>query len=328
MGLKEILLEINDETSVINSPTFDIISRDARILPSLDDSDLTFANFDTNSKKVKMIETCVLYIDIRRSTKLNFEHQRPTLVKLYCSFIKGVTKCAEFFGGKVKNIVGDRVMFLFEPEGCCKNAVDAAVLLNTFCTYILNKYFKLNEVSCGIGIDFGKMMAAKAGSVKHGVKKAEHQSIVWLGPPANVASKLADVANKNISRRIVLVGRYNQYGGRFWSDLEIDDFFESLESTYTWPMVARFKYPYGNIWTFFKTLAFRYYPTILMTKKVYDGYRTICSDDSAIRKRLWKPQKISEIESYGIVYGGNVIYIFGKDLHRDKGNQPLFARKK
>lgn len=315
MGLKELLIEVNEETNVINSPSFDIISRDARSLPSLDDCDLTFADFDTKSKKVKVIDTCVLYIDIRQSTKLNFEHQRPTLVKLYCSFVKGATKCAEFFGGKVRNIAGDRVMVLFEPEDCCKNAVNAAVLLNTFCTYILNKYFKLSRVVCGIGIDFGKMMAAKSGSIKRGVKKTEHQSLVWLGPPANVASKLADVANKTISRRIVTVGQESPYVGKFWSNLEIDEFFESLESTYTWPMVARFKYPYGNIWTFFKSFAVRHYPAILMTKRVYDKYRIACPDDIAIRNKLWKPRKISEVESCGMVFGGDVIFRFGKELH-------------
>lgn len=161
MGLKEVLTEVNGETNVINSSNFNISVRDTLTLPSLDDSDITFENFDDNSKKVKLVETCVMYTDIRQSTKLNIEQKPVTLSKLYSSFVRGTIKCAMHYGGKVRNIVGDRVMVLFDPADCFKNAVNTAILLNTFSIFILNRHFKNDEIRCGIGIDYGKMLATK-----------------------------------------------------------------------------------------------------------------------------------------------------------------------
>lgn len=322
-----MLIEINDETNAINSPDFEIAVVDTRNLPSIDDTALTFANFDDKSKKVKLVKTCVVYIDIRRSTKLSFEHQRQTLAKLYSSFVRGVIKCADHFGGKVRNIIGDRVMILFDPEDCFENAVNTAILLNTFSIYVLNKHFRKDAVRCGIGIDYGNMMVTKTGTIKRGIGSSEYKSLVWLSQAANIASKLADVANKTMSRTIVKLGQYYPFISEYsWIDLEIDDFFDNLQSTYSWPIIARFKEPYRNVFSFFKTRAFKHYPAILMTKSVYNGYKAACPQDDSVRKRWWRPRKISEVPTSGVIYGGDVIFTFGRELNKEKRNRRLFLR--
>ena len=35
--------------------------------------------------------------------------------------------------------------------------------MNTICKGVLNKHFKQKEVTCGIGIDYGRMLATKTG---------------------------------------------------------------------------------------------------------------------------------------------------------------------
>ena len=69
---------------------------------------------------MKLLETTVLYIDMRRSTELSFKHQKHTVAKLYSAFVRAMTRCASIFGGEVRGIVGDRLV-LFEPENCFAN---------------------------------------------------------------------------------------------------------------------------------------------------------------------------------------------------------------
>jgi hypothetical protein len=68
--------------------------------------------------------------------------------------------------------------------------------MNTVCKYIINERFKANEVTCGIGIDHGNMLATKTGIRRHGFEQPNYRNLVWLGRPANTASKLTDLANK------------------------------------------------------------------------------------------------------------------------------------
>jgi adenylate cyclase len=313
--LKDVLLEVNDETKVINSTNFNIDVTRAVCLPSLDDSDITFEIFDNMTKRAKVVATCVLYVDIRKSTRLNFEHNAETLSKLYSSFIRGTIKCAMHFSGKVRNIIGDRVMILFDPENCFANAVKTAILLNTFSNYILNRHFKDDSIQCGIGIDYGPMLATKTGTIKRESDSYEYKSLVWLGQPANVASKLADIANKRFFRTKVRLEQYNPFTYQWHTtQQELEEFFDSLELTYSYPIIARFREPYWNVLRFFKTLVYNSYSPILMTKAVYDGFSNSCPQEESVRGKWWKPRKVKVGGYNGIVYQGGVFFTFGKEL--------------
>jgi hypothetical protein len=109
----------------------------------------------------------------------------------------------------VRGIIGDRVMVLFNPSTAHTDAVNTEILMNTICKNVLNERFKQNEVTFGIGIDYGRMLATKTGVRRHGYERHNYRSLVWLGRPANVASKLTDLANKTThhSREIVREAR-------------------------------------------------------------------------------------------------------------------------
>jgi hypothetical protein len=313
MAIKEFLLEVNDETKAIISDNFKMELTSAFTSPSVDDQGITFEDFDNKNKKAKIIETCVLHIDLRQSTKLNIEQSPLDLAKLYSCFIRGSIKCAEFYNGEVKNIAGDRLMILFSPDKCFENAVNAAILLHTFSSYILNRNFKNAQIQCGIGIDFGKMLVMKTGTIKHGSANSEYKSLVWLGPPANIASKLADLANKSFSRPVINIGKsYPGISGLDWSKKEIDDFFSGLEMTYSSPIIAQFKEPF--IFSFFKSVAYTNYLAILMTDKVYNGFKLACPSDQSITNKWWKPRRINIGGYNGLIYEGAVYFIFAEKL--------------
>jgi class 3 adenylate cyclase len=157
---------------------------------------------------------CVLYIDIRRSTDLNLSHRATTVAKLYSAFIRAMTRVARYHKGHVRGIIGDRLMVIFDTRNAFVNAVYCAIFMNTVSKYIINRHFKANEVTCGIGIDAGNMLATKTGVRRHGSEQANYRNLVWLGRPANVASKLTDIANKpseNIEVDVVHVAYKQQY---------------------------------------------------------------------------------------------------------------------
>jgi class 3 adenylate cyclase len=196
MGLKELRAEIDDEVSTLLGNDFAIEVTNTENVPHASDPAITFPDVTARSQGAKLIETCVLYIDIRRSTELNFSHKPKTVAKLYTAFVRAMTRVARHYDGHVRGIIGDRVMVIFDRANCFTNAVNCAIAMNTVSQHIINKHFKANEVACGIGIDAGKMLATKTGVRRHGVEQSNYRNLVWLGRPANTASKLTDLANK------------------------------------------------------------------------------------------------------------------------------------
>jgi class 3 adenylate cyclase len=196
MSLEELRNELSEEVSSMLDSSFSIAITETNAVPNSGDPAITFPNLDADTQGAKLIQTCVLYIDMRRSTDLNFAHRPHTVAKLYSAFVRAMTRTARHYGGHVRGIIGDRVMVLFDARDCFENAVNCAIAMNTISEYIINKHFKANEVKFGIGIDYGKMLATKTGIRRHGQEQANYRNLVWLGRPANVASKLTDVANK------------------------------------------------------------------------------------------------------------------------------------
>jgi len=159
------------------------------------------------------------------------------MAKLYSSFVRSMIKAAEYYNGKVRNIVGDRVMVVYDTDDCYSNAVNTAILMNTISQKIINKRFKNNAFTCGIGIDYGKMMVTKCGTIKQGSENANYKSLVWLGKPANIASKLTDAANKpatSYTKQGLRVGYYYKYIKDWhWFFQNVNEFVDSLEITYS-----------------------------------------------------------------------------------------------
>lgn len=196
--VEEILSDVDDIFY------YDIETTNAYAVPARDDSGLTFPYYE--NKKGKIIETCVLFVDIRNSTRLSshFAKEKELLGKYYSSFIHSMVSIADEFG-YVRNIIGDRIMVVFEPANCIENALKCAILMNTVHQKLKNKYYQKFLFRIGIGIDFGEMLVLKTGIQKRNEEKSEYKGLVWIGNTANLASKLTDLSSKNISDNLISV---------------------------------------------------------------------------------------------------------------------------
>jgi adenylate cyclase len=169
---------------------------------------------------------------------MNLCHKPRTLAKLYSSFIRSMARGSEYYGGKVRNIIGDRLMVVFDKENCYLNSIKTAILLNSIAQYTINKKFVHNDFKCGIGIDYGKMLVTKAGIIKYGHENENYKSLVWLGRPANIASKLTDLANKAHCESIIEIATGN------WSRHKesIMEFLKNLEKDHVSGKI-KYKHP-------------------------------------------------------------------------------------
>lgn len=295
---------------------FEIEIIETSVVPSFDDPNITYDNLDTQKKKCKLLESCVLYVDIRDSAKISAAKQPRTLAKMYSSFVRSMIECARYYGGHVRNIIGDRVMVVFDKEDCFKKAADTAVLMNSVSQYILNKRIKSIDFKCGIGIDYGKMLITKSGAIRHGAEKEFYRTLVWLGKPANTASRLTDMAFKTQTWSESGVRRGNYYSHLkewFWWDETYDKFIDELEVT-----SSRFlKHKDENFCSFYKTSLDSYTEThspILMTQAVFDGLASSHPHSDYIQDTLFKKQIINIRDYDGGIYGGDVTFKVAKEI--------------
>ena len=129
-------------------------------VPGLDDTNLTYGNGE--EKKGIEINTCVLFVDIRDSVQLTKSKQARTMGRIYSVFTHCVLLTAQYEGGYVRNIIGDRVMVVFPQEDCYNKAVNCAITINYIASIIKDNFDNLS-FKCGIGVDYGKLNVMKVG---------------------------------------------------------------------------------------------------------------------------------------------------------------------
>ncbi|MBZ6078816.1 adenylate/guanylate cyclase domain-containing protein [Microvirga puerhi] len=315
MGLKDFKEEVSSDVETILGKDFRIEVTNTQSVPHASDSGITFPNLDEKIQKCKIIETAVLYIDIRRSTELNLEHKPQTVAKLYSAFVRAMTQCATYYNGHVRGIIGDRVMVIFNPSTSFTDAVETAILMNSVAQYVINRHFTKNEVSCGIGLDYGRMLATKTGIRRHGAEKHNYRSLVWLGRPANVASKLTDLANKTSYKTepVVQEGLYYPLTDQWsWIQQDVPDFFKRVEPTYLNNHLVHINNYFRACCLSQKTTGSST-PPILMTEAVYKGYKAANPKADTIANNWWRSVSISVPGYSGTVYGGDVIKKAFKD---------------
>jgi adenylate cyclase len=316
MTLMDFFETIDKEVKNTVSSDFDIEITDTKLVPNFNDSYLTFDNSDNKKKKCKRLESCVLYVDIRNSVQISASKQPKTLAKTYSAFIRSMILCGRYYGGHVRNIIGDRVMIVFDQDDCFKNSVNTAILMSSVCKYILNKNITTSTIECGIGIDYGKMLITKSGAIKQGAEKEFYRSLVWLGRPANVASRLTDLAYKKETYTTPSISQGNYYkhiDEWSWQDKTYDQFLDDLEVTYS----KNLRHKDENFSSFHKSIKGPFSSKnnpILMTKAVYDGFKSSCPNDNSIINS-WLTKKDINVKDYtGDVYGGDVIFTQVKEI--------------
>ena len=313
--------EINNEVKDIINTKFEFSISDTVLVPSYEDPKLTFENGQT--KRGKTIETCVLYIDMRNSTALSNTHRQETMGKLYTAFVKAMIYAADIHGGVVRNIIGDRVMVVFPPKDCFKAAVHCAISMNSIASNIINHHFKLNEFKCGIGIDYGSMLVLKTGIAKQGKERTAYKNLVWIGKPANIASKLTDIANKDIRKEFFTL-KYSflnpisrLFGDRTPTYIEKNEVVDvdTLITNLGWSSINKtICFRTNKVSEFKKNLDKVCTPPILMTEKVWQEYTRQYPNLLDVKEKYWKEIKVSAKEYNGKIYGGQITWTSIKNI--------------
>lgn len=328
MAVKTKLEEIEKEIIDVVKTTF--VYNPTTVVPNLGDTELTYES--GKAKKGKLLKTCVLYVDIRNSVGLTEKHHNQTMGRIYTAFTKAVLKIARHHDGHTRNIIGDRVMIVFPEKDCFTNAVECAVSVNHIAEHYINKYFTGVEFKCGIGIDFGELRVTKVGIQRQGSETAENKGLVWVGYPANLASRLTDNANKTIKETYYEVVRYPinpaaiypQWGTGLAAilgqqqrintnvpfylsrsetvELTPEEFANSINAHDSGEL-----YMTGGKVIRFKKKEREYkYPGILMTYEVYNGYKNSNLKANDIVNGTWKEQKHQIKNITGKIYGSDL----------------------
>lgn len=163
-----------------------------------------------DSNKAYSLYASILFIDIRKSTQLMEESQAKSMVKVYRAFMRMAVSCVRSNGGVTRQFLGDRIMGVFLDskddngnliEASTDKAVKSAQAMQTSIDFALNKHLKNNvggkTISCGIGIDYGKVLLTKVGmyGVEKDDSKENETDCVWVGNCTNRASKYSDLAD-------------------------------------------------------------------------------------------------------------------------------------
>lgn len=322
--MKEILSEIETDIRDIKVKNFQYTT--TKEVPSRHDTSLTF---ERGIDKIgKEIETCVLYVDIRNSVELNRIHHTQTMGRIYTAFSKAMLKIARYHKGYVRNIIGDRVMIVFPKDNCYTNAVDCAISIYHISHYLINKVFTDVDFKCGVGIDYGTLKVIKVGLPRRGAEGFDNKNLVWVGYPANIASRLTDVANKSVDNSKVKVKYYptnysyffpitNIFGQTIksekpYSDTPREDLLtnEEFAQKLSFYDTLGISYSGGELIRFDKIESKIDFPPILMTSRVFSGFKTANPTRNSITKNYWKKISNHNIKNVDVdVYGGTINWI-------------------
>lgn len=150
------------------------------------------------------VNVTALFLDIVGSSKLIESCKRPTLAKIYRSFI---SECVALISSidqcKEVSIHGDCVWGIFETPK--KSDIDTVFyiaaslygLVNILNLKLAKK--KYQTISVGIGIDYGRTLMIQAG-----YKGSSINEVVWMGNVVNNACHLANKAGRDAREPIVV----------------------------------------------------------------------------------------------------------------------------
>jgi adenylate cyclase len=221
MGLNQ---DITSKVKEILDTNFDVT--DVSYVPEITDSKLTFNNGGLK------FEATTLFIDMRDSTKVLNNHNKPTIAKIHKAYLHTTVKIATALGGQVRSFNGDSVLAFF--QGTTKNSLSNAVKAAMQISYMIssansgiNKLLaKYSAVDFGIGLDDGKILCTKIGVGGDNNTK----DLIWIGNAINKAVVISDecrspnhigISNyvySNLNDNV----KYHVYKNAFGNDVQVN----------------------------------------------------------------------------------------------------------
>ena len=187
-----------------NHITYDFEKSRQRIDDILKTVDKSFEEVDSIPSRDKLTfnngfyinKATALFVDIRKSSELPSNNQRPVLARIYRSYISevvaiinGNSHCAEV------SINGDCVWGVFDTSyiNQVADVFSTAAQISSIIDILNCKFIKkgIDPIEVGIGIAFGRVLMIKAG-----YSGSSLNDVVWMGDAVNNASKLCSYGNK------------------------------------------------------------------------------------------------------------------------------------
>jgi class 3 adenylate cyclase len=188
-----------------NYSAYDHLASVARIDEILEGADTSYEEVDSIPSRDKLtfnngfyVNCSALFVDMRGSSSLPSKYKRPTLAKIYRSYISeavaimnGDANCAEI------NIVGDAVAGIFNTpkksdiDGLFVTAARVNSLIEILTCRL--KARNIDPIRTGIGMSYGRALMIKAG-----YKGSSINDVVWMGDVVNEAAKLCSYGSKGV----------------------------------------------------------------------------------------------------------------------------------
>lgn len=173
-----------------------------------------------------------VFIDIRDSSGLTDKHKRPTLAKIYRSFISEMVAVLNS-GASVRevNIVGDCVWAVYKtPNTTDIDDVFSVVSHANTLLKLLNHHLVkkgIDAIKVGIGVDYGRVLMIKAGFSGSGIN-----DVIYMGDVVNRAAHLAHEAGRGLAAPIFAGGVFHQNLNEHNSELLSAKYVSGLGTVY------------------------------------------------------------------------------------------------
>ncbi|WP_298473188.1 adenylate/guanylate cyclase domain-containing protein [uncultured Maribacter sp.] len=153
----------------------------------------------------KMRAAC-LFFDIRgftsRTNSSDIDKLKETLYMLNC-VIPTVMRIIYDYNGYIEKNTGDGIMAIIGLEDddsvSSNNALDASLTIFYALKHLINPHLQsknIKKVDARIGIDLGQILITRIG-LPTGTSKYQRNFLTAVGPTANIASKIQNLASTN-----------------------------------------------------------------------------------------------------------------------------------
>jgi len=141
-----------------------------------------------------LMETAVLFVDIRNSSVFADSHWKTTTAKTVNAFLNCAVRIIKNNSGQVRSFNGDSLLAFFHPkQSPCNNAVISAMQLvwatNNLLTPVISAKGYTNIFDIGIGISYGEILCSKVG-----IRGDDNNDLIWPSTQTNLAAKMGNKA--------------------------------------------------------------------------------------------------------------------------------------
>jgi len=171
------------------------------------------------------VNCSALFVDIRGSKLLNEKHRKPTLAKIYKTYISEII--AVLRGNQTVHeifIEGDCVWAIFNTpnKSDVNHLFETAACVSSLIEILNIKYCRksYSALTVGIGLSYGQSLYIKSGYKGSGINEA-----VWIGKLVSEAAKICSYGNKTYDDKEMMVSDI------FYNNLS-DDYKKMLSKNY------------------------------------------------------------------------------------------------